>query len=143
MATRQEAIDTLHSRNCSCIILKDDEMSVYNGPGISDLLGLLKTQPDKLRGAFVADKVIGKAAAALLILGQTDAVYTDLISEGAIDLLHCSPIQVTFAERVHMIMNRTKDNICPMENLCSDAKDAEECYNRISDFISNKRKESL
>ena len=84
MVTRQDAIDTLHRENCSCVILKDKELTIYKGPGISDLLRLLKTEPEKLQGAFVADKVIGKAAAELLILGEVDSIYTDLISDGAI-----------------------------------------------------------
>ena len=140
MATRQDAIDTLHRENCSCVILKDNELTICKGPGISDLLRLLKTEPEKLQGAFVADKVIGKAAAALLILGEVDSIYTDLISDGAIELLRKSPVKVSFSERVSIIMNRTKDNICPMENVCSVANRPQECYERINEFLINKNK---
>ena len=138
MATRQDAIDTLHKENCSCFILKNEELTVYNGPGISDLLRLVKTEPDKLQDAFVADKVIGKAAAALLILGEVDSVYTDLISQGAIELLRKSPVKVSFSKRVSIIMNRTKESICPMENVCSVANSPQECYERINEFIKLK-----
>ena len=138
MVTRQDAVDTLHRENCSCVILKDNELTIYRGPGISDLLRLLKTEPEKLQGAFVADKVIGKAAAALLILGKVDSVYTDLISEGAIEILRESPVKVSFAEKVPIIMNRTKESICPMENLCSVANSPQECYERINEFIAGK-----
>ena len=137
MATRQDAIDTLHIENCSCVILKDKELTIYKGPGISDLLLLLKTEPEKLQGAFVADKVIGKAAAALLILGEVDSIYTDLISDGAIELLRKSPVKVSFSERVSIIMNRAKNNICPMENVCSVANSPQECYERINEFLIN------
>ena len=140
MTTKQVAIDTLHSRNCSCVILKNDEISAFNGPGISDLLRILKSEPHKLKGAFVADKVIGKAAAALLILGEVDALYADLISDGALQLLSVSPVKVTFARKTPVIMNRTKDDVCPMEKLCADAKSPKECYQRISEFIANKNK---
>ena len=138
MATRQDAIDTLHRENCSCVILKNEELTVYNGPGISDLLRLVKTEPDKLQGAFVADKVIGKAAAALLILGEVDSIYTDLISDRAIELLRKSPVKVSFSEKVSIIMNRSKDNICPMENVCSVVNSPQECYERINEFIESK-----
>ena len=138
MATRQDAIDTLHRENCSCVILKNEELTVYNGPGISDLLRLVKTEPDKLQGAFVADKVIGKAAAALLILGGVDSIYTDLISDRAIELLRKSPVKVSFSEKVSIIMNRSKDNICPMENVCSVVNSPQECYERINEFIESK-----
>lgn len=131
----QDAIDTLHREKCSCVILKDNELSVYNQPGIADLVRLLKTEPEKLQGAFVADKVIGKVAAALLILGEVKAVYTDLISDAAVELFRATPIEISFAERVPVIMNRTKENICPMENLCSDALTPRDCYARITDFL--------
>ena len=139
MATRQDAINTLHRENCSWVILKDKELTIYKGPGISDLLRLLKTEPYTLKGAFVADKVIGKAAAALLILGEVDSIYTDLISDGAIELLRKSPVKVSFSERVSIIMNRSKVNICPMENVCSVANSPQECYERINEFIESKK----
>ena len=139
MATRQDAIDALHRETCSCVILKDEILTAYKGPGISDLLRLIKTEPDKLKDAFVADKVIGKAAASLMILGKVDSIYTDLISDGAIDLLRKSPVRISFAERVSVIMNRTKNNICPMENVCSVANSPQECYERINEFIESKK----
>ena len=138
--TQQDAINTLHRENCSCVILKEDELQIYNGPGISDLFRLLKTGPDKLQGAFVADKVIGKAAAALLILGKAKEVYTDLISDGAVELLRKYPLKVSFAERVSIIKNRSKDGICPMERLCAEVNTPEECYERINEFITSMRK---
>ena len=140
MATRQEAIETLHREKCSCVILKNNEMSVFRGSGISDLYRILKTTPDKLKGAFVADKVIGKAAAALLILGEVEGVYTDLISENAIKLLRHYNIKVTFAEQIAIILNRAKNDICPMEKVCSDEIEPKGCYERICEFIENKNK---
>lgn len=136
----QKAIDTLHRENCSCVVAKDGKINIYRGPGISDLLRLLCDEPEKLSGAFVADKVIGKAAASLLILGKVDSVYTDLISDGAVELLARSDIKADYRERVHVILNRTKEDLCPMEKLCMDALDAAECYNRITEFIKKNHK---
>lgn len=140
MATRQNAIDTLHREKCSCVILKNNELSIYRGPGISDLLRILKTDPDELKGAFVADKVIGKASAAMLILGEVEAVHADLISESAINLLHGYNIDVTFGEKTAVILNRAKNDICPMEKICSEETEPKGCYKRINDFIANKNK---
>lgn len=140
MATRQDAIDTLHREKCSCVILKNNEMTVFRGPGISDLLRLLKTVPDELKGAFVADKVVGKAAAALLILGEVDGVHADLISESALKLLRLHHIQVAFAEQIEVILNRTKDDVCPMEKICLEETEPKACYERIIEFIEQKQR---
>ena len=116
-------------------------MSIFRGSCISDLLKILKTNPDKLKGAFVADKIIGKAAATLLILGKVDGVYADLISESALKLLRRYDIEVTFAEQIAVILNRAKDDICPMEKICLDETEPKVCYERINEFIVNKNKE--
>lgn len=135
----KDAIDTLHDKKCSCVILKDNKLTVCDGPGISDLLRLLNTEPQILEGAFVADKVIGKAAAALLILGAVKEVYTDLISDAAVKLLSRTQVKLTFARQVPTILNRLKNDICPMEKLCADALSPKECYDRISKFIASKK----
>lgn len=138
--TKYDAIDTLHSEKCSCVVLNDGKMSVYRSPGISDLLRLLADDSAKLDGAFVADKALGRAAASLLILGNVAEAYADIISEGALELLCASNIEVTYEERVPAILNRSKEGLCPMEKLCMDAADAEECYRRIKSFIADKNK---
>ena len=137
--TKEEAIETLHKERCSCVVLNHDELTVCDGPGISDLLRLLNTEPQILEGAFVADKVIGKAAAALLILGAVKEVYTDLISDAAVKLLSRTQVKLTFARQVPTILNRLKNDICPMEKLCADALSPKECYDRISKFIASKK----
>lgn len=51
------------------LVVAGDGIRTFDGRGISDLYGILTEHPDWLRGASVADKVVGKGAAALLILG--------------------------------------------------------------------------
>ena len=46
-----------------------------------------------MRGAQIADKVIGKAAAVLMVLGRVQEVYTDIISEPALVLLRRANIK--------------------------------------------------
>ena len=79
-------IKLLHEGNYSCVI-KNKEISTFTQRGITDLYDLLNTDPAFLRGAQIADKVIGKAAAVLMVLGRVQEVYTDIISEPALVLL--------------------------------------------------------
>ena len=134
MTTTQTAIDTLHDHKCSCVVLNNGELRVFNEPGIFDLRRLLQTEPATLHGSFVADKAIGKAAAALLILGGVAAVYTDLISDGAIELFSAADIKISYAKRVPVILNRTQTDICPMERLCSEVSTPEECLRLINNL---------
>lgn len=84
---RRQAIDRLFAERCSCVIRNGSDMRVFYERGVKDLYRLLKEEPGLLRGAFVADKVVGKAAAALLALGGVEEVFADVISRPALDLL--------------------------------------------------------
>ena len=63
-----ELIRILQDGNHS-LVVAGDGIRTFDGRGISDLYDLLTEHPGWLRGASVADKVVGKGAAALLILG--------------------------------------------------------------------------
>ncbi len=116
----------------------------YDGKGVSDLLRLLTSEPSVLEGARLADKVVGKAAAALMILGKVKAVYAETISTPALQLFASvashQPIAVTYHHQVEYIVNRTKTGWCPMEETCKDAVTAEECLVRIQEKLQELRK---
>ncbi len=53
-----------------------------------------------MKGAGIADKVIGKAAASLMVLGGIRQVYTDVISQPALALLCNANIEVSYVRLV-------------------------------------------
>lgn len=71
-----------------------------------------------MKGAAIADKVIGKGAAALMVLGGFKTVYADIISTPALALLCEAGIETTFAQEVPHIINRDKTGWCPLETAC-------------------------
>lgn len=140
MADLQPIIEKLHRESCSCVIANGDVMLLCHGRGVSDLWRLLGEQPEVLDGALVADKVVGKGAAALMVLGRVAAVYTDLISRPALNLLQGAGIDVEYGECVPNIINRAGNDICPVEKLCADAATAADCLPLIDSFISQMKK---
>lgn len=118
------------------LVVAGDEIRTFNGRGVSDLYGLLTEHPDWLRGASVADKVVGKGAAALLILGGVRELFAGVISTSALGLLEESGISLRFGKEVPYIINRKDDGICPVEALCKDCKTAAECLPFIQGFIN-------
>lgn len=129
-------IDILHNKDCSCVVYKDGDISLYYQKGVRDLFSLLDSDPEKLAGALIADKVIGKGAAALMILGKVKAVYADVISRPALDLFEDARMEVLYETLVPNIINRAGTGICPVENLCADCETAEECLPLIARFIN-------
>ncbi|MGM9871926.1 MAG: DUF1893 domain-containing protein [Muribaculaceae bacterium] len=133
----QHLIDILHASACSLVVDKGDDIATYNGRGVSDLYRLLTTEPSALQGACIADKVVGKGAAALMILGGISALWADVISQAAVDLLADSGIDVQYGRKVPHIINRQGTGMCPVEQLCADCVTADECLPLISSFLQN------
>ena len=90
---KQEIINRLFAEQCSCIICNNHEIRLFHERGVKDIYRLLKEEPDFLNGSFIADKVIGKAAAALMILGGVKEVFAGVISRPALSLFQSHGIE--------------------------------------------------
>lgn len=132
-------IELLHDGKHS-LVVANGEVRTFDGRGISDLYQLYHNAPKFLRGAVVADKVIGKGAAALMVMGGVRSVYADTISVPALSLLQDNRIAVGYALKVANIINRQGDGICPVEALCSRCLTAAECVPLIDNFMKSKTK---
>lgn len=131
-------ITLLHEGTYSCVIRNGAEVRTFHKRGVADLFFLLDNEPEFLDGSFVADKVVGKGAAALMILGRVKHVYTDVISTPALDLFKTYGVEVSFSEVTDRIVNRTKDGLCPVESLCLDLDSPADMLNEIRQFINNR-----
>lgn len=132
-----EVIERLHTEQCSCVIFSHGSVTLCWGHGVKDLLRMLETTPEVLSGALIADKVIGKGAAAIIIKGGVSEAYADVISGPALELFRNSGVEVTFKTCVPNIINRSGEDICPVEKLCSDCVTADECIPVIQEFVNN------
>ncbi|MCH5329550.1 MAG: DUF1893 domain-containing protein [Alistipes sp.] len=134
---RNNAIALLFNEKCSCVVRREDTIRIFRRRGVRDLLQLLHEEPSFTAGAFIADKVVGKGAAALMVLCRFQEVFADVISTPARRLLEEAKIHVRCSVEVPNIIDRTGTGICPVERLCSDCKTAEECLPRIEKFVAD------
>lgn len=116
--------------NFSCVACKGETVFISEEHGIGSLLSWIDGKDD-LAGAAVADKVIGKAAALLLVLLDVSQAHTPVLSERAFDVLKRHHIAVTYGKVVPYIKNRTGDGICPMEETVWDIDDPKEALEAI------------
>ena len=98
---------------------------------------LLHNNRPLLDGASVADKVIGKGAAALMIAGGVKEVYADVISNAAMELFEKYATTVSYDQKVAYIVNRRGDGICPVEERCAECNTIEECLVKIDEFVKS------
>lgn len=130
----EDLVRLLHAGKYSLVVANGD-VCTFNGQGISDLYKLFKEDSGFLRGASLADKIVGKAAATLMVLCGVREVYADIICLSAIDLLRENKIQLNYGIVVPNITNRTKTGLCPLEIRCQNCLTPLECLNQIEEFI--------
>lgn len=135
----EKIIDLLHFGRYSCVIKSETEIRTFTQRGVADLYDLFRQDPSFMKGACIADKVIGKAAASLMILGGIRQVYADVISQPALALLLNENIKVDYAQLVPFIENRDKSGWCPLETACHKTESVQEISQIIENFLSKIR----
>ena len=136
----ERAKSLLKSTDSTIAVVSVDDVYTSQERGVKPLLHLLSEKKGFLKGASVADKVIGKAAALLMVLGEIKEVHTLVISEPAIKVFEKYNIPCFYDKKVDRIINRTGDGLCPMETLCLDIEEPQEAFEKITEFINKMKK---
>lgn len=120
------------------LVVANGYIRTFNKRGILDLYNILKEEPEFLQDAEIADKIVGKGAAAIMIVGGVKSLSTYVISTPALELLRKSSVKTEYIMEVDNIINRDGDGICPVEQLCMDCVTAKECLPLIENFLKTK-----
>lgn len=112
-------------------VLSDGTLITSEKKGIAPMMALLEEDKDILKGAHVADRVIGRAAALLMEKAGVAAAFGELVSSHALKAFGKSGIPFTYGKEADYIINRTKTGMCPMEQTVLDIEDAEEAYEAL------------
>lgn len=125
---------TLLENNYSIVLVKNNKIvHTSNKNGLAPLLDLYADGKSTLEGAYVADKVIGKAAALILLEANIKKLYADLISENAISVFDKANIDYQYDKKVKEIRNRDNTGMCPMEKLAQNSQNANELVKKIKE----------
>ena len=118
------ALARIAAGEADCFILRPGyEPLPGHGRGVRPLLQLLENAPETLHGAVLADKIIGKAAAMIAVLGGVAAIHTLTASESALNFLQGAGIPAAARQTVPYIINRTGDGMCPLEQTVREVDD--------------------
>ncbi len=136
---RTTAINMIKSGNATCVTLRKGKIETEGSPrGIAYIIDLY--EKDMLKGAFVADKIVGKAAAMIFTLGGVAACYTENISDSAVKWLENHSVPIEYANRSEYIVNRNGDGMCPMELTVADLDDEKEAIEALKQKIEELKK---
>ena len=138
----EEAIDMIKSGKATCITVKNNKILNAASPiGISYLLNLY--DKDELDGVFLADTIIGKAAAMVLTKGGAKACYGYTVSESGLKWLNEHNIPVSYTNLTSVIQNRKGDGMCPMEETVLNIDNADEAITALNRKVAELRQATL
>lgn len=130
-------VDILGSGPFTLAVANHGEIRTFTRRGVADLLDLIADGEDFLRGAAVADKVVGRAAASIMVIGGVARLHTRVMSRQALGILDGSGMEVEYDRLTDHIINRRGDGWCPLENICRNLDTPEECLMEIRKFFEN------
>ncbi len=113
------------------------EILTSNDRGVKTLMKIIDNNSSFLKNAILADKVIGKAAALLMVFGGVKEVFALVISTPAFDILKKYNITVSFEVLTDRIKNRKGDGLCPMESLCLNIDNPETAYEKLKEKLNS------
>ena len=118
-------------RGHSVAVCRAGEVMTRAGRGIAPLLAIA-SEENALRGASVADLIVGKAAAMLMTYAGVSEVYAEVMSEAGERTLSEHDIPHSCGLLVPYIIDRTGKDVCPMERAVADVSDPAEAYAVLS-----------
>lgn len=119
----------LIEKNASLVVMfTNGEIKEYYNKRVVDIVSILKENKNALKGAVVADKIIGKVAASLLIKGGIEALYANTLSSCGEKVLIDNGIYYECSNKTEYVINNDKTGMCPMENKFKDVENLDEIY---------------
>lgn len=132
----KELIEILRTEGLTLVVKSaDGNIHRFTQRGVKDLLTLVTERPAVLSGALIADKAVGKAAAACMTVGGVRQVHADVMSEPALALLQAHGVETGYTTLVDHIINRAGNDWCPMEKMSRDLDDPAAIIAGIEAFL--------
>lgn len=130
------AKQVLAQEEAALVVVRDQEvLFVRHGGGLRPLFDLVKEAGDQLKGCVIADKLTGQAAARLYQEVGIDQVFAYTISAKASQILDQAGIAYQADRAVDKILNRTRDDLCPMEKIAEASANNKEMIDKIQAFF--------
>lgn len=111
----------LDSNAYSCVVRNRGITTSYTQHGVRDLLALQDS--DRLEGAVMADKTVGRAAAWLMVAGKVREVYTHTVCTPAREMLENAGIVLHADNEIPYIVNKQGDGQCPLDSRLTEVTD--------------------
>lgn len=131
MRDLEVATALLHHSPWSLLAVREGQ-TIYTttGNGVKPLL-----EAPGLQGAAAADRVVGRAAALLLVGLGVVGVHACTLSQGGERILRLYGLPYTYDRRVEYIKNQAGTDRCPFERAVEGVEDPEEAVRRLKALL--------
>ncbi len=126
-------LDELDRRGACLLIWRGEELIfASSGKGVSPHIEAISgLGREGIRGSVVADKIVGRAAALLMLCSLPSEVHAGVITPTARRLLEDAGVTVHAAAEVAAIKERDGRIYCPFEAMVQGIDDPEEAYEAV------------
>ncbi len=129
----------MNEGSVTCLLIKDEKIEkTLNRSGIGSII--LMYESGLMPESFIVDRIIGKAAAMILVLGRARACYGKIMSKAALAYLQENGIEANYGTLVDQINNRAGDGICPMEQTVHDIEAPAQALEALKNKVEELRK---
>lgn len=136
----KKVVDILIQNEYTFIAIKDNFEYHSKLNGIAPIMNKMLEDELYFQGCNVADKVIGKSAAMLLIKSQVKHIHAVVLSEHAKDILDNYKVSYSYDKIVPYIINRTHTGMCPMEKSVLEINDLNQAFVTLQDTLEKLKK---
>lgn len=132
------AKDFLKNRNLSLVFVRDGKVIFESRlSGVAGLIQAIESINGSLHSSSVADKIVGRAAALLLIYSHVSEVYAVTMSKWGLTALEEAGIKAEYDNLVPKILNRRGDDICPFEKISLTVSSPDEAYKMLKAALTS------
>lgn len=127
-------LDTLEKTGNSLMIYKDGELIFQSSSkGIRPHLEAIDLLGESLHGTVMVDKIIGRAAALLILYSHAAEAQAAVLSAQGRQVLELHGLKHTYIQEVDHIKMKNGRIYCPFEAMVQGLTDPEEAYHAIVD----------
>ncbi|MEF9941186.1 MAG: DUF1893 domain-containing protein [Lachnospiraceae bacterium] len=131
----RKAMSEFATNEYSFVAIRGEQQYTATGVGVKPIMEQMRKNRKIFQGYAVADKIIGKAAALLLVLSGVKFVYGEVMSQAAKTVLCQNQVVYECGQTVDYIENRTHTGMCPLEISVQETENPEEAFNLIEETI--------
>ena len=127
-----------------CLMVYEGNRVIFqsNSKGVRPHLEAIDTLGSRLKGSLMADKIVGRAAALLILYCGAMEVHAGVITRGGREVLERSGVKLFIGEETEHIKMVDGRIYCPFEAMVQGIDDPEKAYHAILEKMESLRKTS-